>query len=181
MKMNKFTSILTVLSIVFSLAGLSAVAYFHHTKVSYGFVNTEKLLNSFIDSQKALDEIRAEEDRWTKERKVIEDSLRAFEERMVASYANLSVDEKRKMKNEQVSRIEELGRFNQARSKAIENKRLEKLQGVYQKINAAMKDFAMERGLDIVFASSNGSIVYGDGTDADMTDDFLHFLNNRFK
>lgn len=179
--MNKLTSIIAVIAIVLSIAGLATVTYFHNIKVNYGFVNTEKLLNSFVESQKVLDEIRAEEEKWVSERKIIEDSLKAFEERTAATYQNLSVDEKRKIKSEHVSRIEELGRFNQARSNAIQNKRLEKLQGVYQKINAAMLDFASENGLDVVFASSNGSIVYGDGSDADLTEKFLLFLNNRFK
>jgi Skp family chaperone for outer membrane proteins len=179
--MNKLTSFLAALAIVFSLAGLAAVAYFHNNNVNYGFVNTEKLLNSFVESQKAMDEIRVEEEKWTKERTIIEDSLKAFEERIAATYEKLTVDEKRKVKAEQVARIEELGRFNQARSAAIQNKRLEKLQSVYQKINAALVDFASEKGLDVVFASSNGSIIYGDGTDADLTEKFLLFLNNRFK
>lgn len=179
--MNKFSTFLAALAIVFSVAGLSAVAYFHNSKVNYGFVNTEKMLNSFVESQKALDEIRVEEEQWIKERTVIEDSLKAFEKHIDSTYSKLSVDEKRKVKSEHVSRIEELGRFNQARSTAIQNKRLEKLQSVYQKINAAMADFASERGLDVVFASSNGSIVYGEGTDADLTEEFLRFLNARFK
>ena len=179
--MNKFTSFIAALAIIFSIAALAAVAYFHNNNINYGFVNTEKLLNSFVESQKALDEIRIEEDRWVMERNVIEDSLKAFEKRIAASYEKLSVDEKRKVNAEHVSRIEELGRFNQARSTAIQNKRIEKLQNVYQKINAAMVDFASENGFDVVFASSNGSIVYGDGSDADLTEKFLRFLNNRFK
>ena len=179
--MNKLTSFLAVVAILLSICGLAMVTYFHHTTVHYGFVNTEKLLTSFVESQKALDEIRAEEERWAKEKTIIEDSLKAFEERLSLTYGKMSVEEKRKAKAEQVNRIEELGRFNQARSSAIQNKRLEKLQGVFQKINAAMADFAKENGLDVVFASGNGSIVYGDGTAADLTDEFLLFLNNRFK
>ena len=173
--MNKLTSILAIFAILLSVGSVSVVGYYKHKKIDYGFVNTEKLLNSFVD------EIRVEEDRWIKERTVIEDSLKAFEKRIAETYSKLSVDEKRKIKSEQVNRIEELGRFNQARSAAIKNKRVEKLQSVYQKINAAMADFASERGLDVVFASSNGSIVYGDGTNADLTEEFLRFLNARFK
>lgn len=179
--MNKLTSLLAFFAITLSICSISVVGYYKYKKIDYGFVNTEKLLNSFVESQKALDEIHAEENRWVKERTIIEDSLKAFEERIAVNYDKLPVDEKRKLKSEQVSRIEELGRFNQARSAAIQNKRQEKLQGVYQKINAAMTDFASERGLDVVFASSNGSIVYGDGTDADLTEEFLRFLNARFK
>lgn len=179
--MNKATSIIATLAIVLSICAIAMVGYYKASNVQYGFVNTEKLLNSFVESQKALDEIKAEEEKWNKERAIIEDSLRAFETRMAETYATLSVSEKKKVKSEQVSRIEELGRFNQARSSAIQKLQVEKLQNVYQKINAAMADFASERGIDIVFASSNGSIVYGDGTNADLTEDFLRFLNARFK
>lgn len=179
--MKKVISVVAAISIVLSLCSIAMVVYYKTNRINYGFVNTEKLLNSFVESQKALDEIRAEEEKWTAERTVIEDSLRAFEERMKETYTNLSVNEKKRMKEEQVNRIEELGRFNQARSVNIQNMRAEKLQNIYQKINAAMDDFALNRGIDIVFASSNGSIVYGDGTKADLTDDFLLFLNQRFK
>lgn len=179
--MNKITSILSACAIVFSLCAIALVAYYKTTTINYGFVNTEKLLNSFVESQKAIDEIKVEEEKWVKERSIIEDSLKAFETRMSEIYATLSIGEKKKMKSEQVVRIEELGRFDQARSMAIQNMRVEKLQNVYQKINAAMADFASERGIEIVFASSNGSIVYGDGTAADLTEDFLRFLNARFK
>lgn len=179
--MNKMMSIAATFAIVLSLSSIAMVVYYKINLVNYGFVNTEKLLNSFVESQKALDEIRAEEEKWIAERTVIEDSLRAFEDRMNKTYATLSVKEKKKVKEEQVSRIEDLGRFNQVRSANIQNMRVEKLKNVYQKINAAMADFALSRGFDIVFASSNGSIVYGDGTKADLTDDFLLFLNQRFK
>lgn len=179
--MNKLTFFFAITAILLSVCGLATSIYIHKTTVHYGFVNSEKLLNSFVESQKALDEIRVEEERWLNERTVIEDSLKAFEKRIDSTYDKLSVDEKRKVKSEHVSRIEELGRFNQARATAIQNMRLEKLQGVYQKINSAMADFASERGLDVVFASSNGSIVYGDGTEADLTEEFLRFLNARFK
>ena len=48
----------------------------------YGFVNTEKILESFGESQKASGEIRVEEERWLTEARIIEDSLAAFEARI---------------------------------------------------------------------------------------------------
>jgi len=179
--MNRFVFWSALFSIIASFAGIVCVVFFLHNDINYGFVNTEKLLNSFVESQKALDEIRDEEEKWMKEKRIIEDSLYAFEARMKKTYKNLSIDEKKKMKKEQTARIEELARFNSARAQSIQNLRTEKLQGIYNKINAAMLDFATERGLDVVFASSNGSIVYGEGSDADLTDAFLCFLNARFK
>ena len=148
--MSKVASSISFLAIILSIFGLAISIYIHRTSIHYGFVNTEKLLNSFVESQKAMDEIRAEEQKWSVDRKIIEDSLKSFEDFISKNYSELSVDEKNKVKIEQVSRIEELGHFNQARSVAIQNMRLEKLQNVYQKINAAMADFAMERNLDVL-------------------------------
>ncbi|MCL4103376.1 periplasmic chaperone for outer membrane proteins Skp [Fibrobacter sp. UWH9] len=179
--MNKMGKIAAVLAVIISLAGIAYVLQHSKDEVRYGFVNTEKLLNSFVESQKALDEVQQAETKWNTERLVIEDSLKAFEARVVESYEKLSVAEKTAMKKEQVSRIEELGRFNQARANSIQQLRVQKLQNVYEKINAAMSDFAKKNGLDIVFATSNGSIVYGEGSKVDVTDDFLVFLNDRFK
>lgn len=179
--MNNICKIAAVLAIVISLVGVAYVVFLNQNEVHYGFVNTEKLMNSFVESQKALDEVKQAEGKWDADRAVIEDSLKAFETRMLESYEKLSVLEKTNMKKEQVSRIEELSRFNQARASAIQELRLQKLQSVYEKINASMSDFAKKKGLDIVFASSNGSIVYGDGSKVDITEDFLVFLNDRFK
>ena len=94
--MNKIMASVSLAAIVISLCSIAMVAHYKANNVSYGFVNTEKLLNSFVESQKALDEIRAEEEKWSAERTIIEDSLRAFEDRMREVYANLSVDEKKK-------------------------------------------------------------------------------------
>ena len=179
--MNKFCKVAAVLAVVISLVGVAYVAIHSKNEVHYGFVNTEKLMNSFVESQKALEEVKQAEEKWNSDRELIEDSLKAFEKRMMESYDKLSVAEKTDLKKEQVSRIEELGRFNQARASAIQELRLQKLQSVYEKINASMSDFAKKKGLDIVFASSNGSIVYGDGSKVDITEDFLVFLNDRFK
>ncbi|OWV05082.1 OmpH family outer membrane protein [Fibrobacter sp. UWH1] len=179
--MNKISKLFAVLAIVISLIGVGYVYQHNQNEVHYGFVNTEKLLNGFVESRKAVDEVKKAEEKWNAERSVIEDSLKAFETRAAENYEKLSVAEKTKLKKEQIARIEELGRFNQVRANAIQQLNVEKLQGIYEKINAAMVDFAKKQKLDIVFASSNGSIVYGDGSKVDITEDFLVFLNDRFK
>lgn len=179
--MNKLCKFFSILALTISLAGVIYVAFHEKKEVHYGFVNTERLLNSFVESQKALDEVNQVDNKWNVERAVIEDSLKAFEQRLNESYDKLSVAEKIEKKREQTARIEELRRFDMARANSIQQLRVQKLQSVYEKINVAIIDFAKENGLDIIFASSNGSIVYGDGSKVDFTDDFLNFLNNRFK
>ncbi|PWJ61117.1 MULTISPECIES: OmpH family outer membrane protein [unclassified Fibrobacter] len=174
-------NVISLLAIAAAIAGFLVLGISKQSQISYGFVNTEKLLESFVESNRAMEEIRAEEKKWVESRTIIEDSLKAFEQRVSLIYDTASVKKKTELKDEQVRRIEELGRFNQSYSNRIQNMRVEKLGSIYQKINTAMNDYAREKGLDVVFASSNGSIVYGDGSKADITADFLVFLNKRFK
>lgn len=172
---------LSILSVVLSLVSIAAVGYYHSTCIRYGFVNTEKMLSSFVESQRVLDNLRNEEEKWLAEKSIIEDSLASFERDLENKYESLSAEEKIKAKKEHMNRIEELGKFNIAREKAIQALQIEKMNSVYQKINSSMQEFAKEKKLDIVFASSNGSIVYGDGSKADVTEEFILFLNSRYK
>ena len=177
----KFEKAILFLAMVLALASLAAAVYFHSTNVRYGFVNTEKILESFGESQKVSGEIRAEEERWLTEARIIEDSLAAFEARIQKDYGKLSVKEKLELKKEHAARIGELERFNEARKNALLKMQREKLEGVYGKINSAMDEFARSSRLDVVFATSDGSIVFGDGGKADLTEEFVRFLNSRYK
>lgn len=179
--MNRVCVLLAVVSLLLSLAGWFFIGVFQQKNIRYGFVNTERLLNEFDESKRAVDRISEEQEKWNVQRAIIEDSLKAFEKRMELSYDSLSVEERKRLKQEQLRRMEELGRFNQARANSLEKRRVEELQAVYQKINVAIGTFAKERKLDVVFASSNGNIVYGNGTSADLTDDFVKFLNEQFR
>ncbi len=170
-----------IIPTLLSLASIIAVIYYHTTSVRYGFVNTEKMLSSFVESQKVFDDLRAEEEKWLAEKRIIEDSLVSFERDLENKYESLSIEEKIKAKKEHLNRIEELGKFNIAREKAIQALQIEKMTSVYQKINSSIQEFAKKEKLDIVFASSNGSIVYGDGSKVDVTGEFVLFLNSRYK
>ena len=108
------------------------------------------------------------------------DSLAAFESRMELVYDSASLETRTRLKSEQVRRIEELGRFTKAEENGLIKMRSELMEPVYKQINSALAEFSRERGLDVVFASSNGSIVYGEGSRADITDDFVSFLNKRY-
>ncbi|MBR5694566.1 MAG: OmpH family outer membrane protein [Fibrobacter sp.] len=179
--MNKIPFFIAVTALALSILGWGVVGITLHKEVRYGFVNTERLLNEFSESKKAIEKIDDEKKKWDEQRTIISDSLKAFETRMEKMYDSLSIGEKKKIKEEQLHRIEEFNHFNQASAKSLEKRRVEELQAIYEKINAAMVDFAGEKNIDIVFATSNGNIVYGNGTSADLTDDFLRFLNERFK
>lgn len=179
--MNKLTLFFALFSIFLSIVGFTVVIHESKATIHYGFVNTEKLLNSFTESRIAVESIQQEESKWSKKRSVLEDSLKAFEKRLEVVYDTISLEKKRALKKEHSQRIEELDRFGLAQETAISNMQTEKLAAIYEKINAAISEYAQTRNLDVIFASSHGSIVYGEGTAADLTQDFLQFLNARYE
>lgn len=179
--MNRILCALAAMSLVFSLSGIAYCIAVRHSSVHYGFINTEKLLDGFVESQKVQEKLLQEQLKWDNAQKTMEDSLSAFEERMMLEYDTASVTTKRMLKSEQIRRMEELGRFGKARAEGLKKLQSEQMGPVYQKINVSLEEYAKKHGLDVVFASSSGSIVYGEGSKADITEDFLFFLNGRFK
>lgn len=172
---------LAVVSIILSVFGITWLFISENNKVRYGFVNTEKLLASFLESQKAMQIVRNEDEKWRNNLDIIQDSLNAFENRMMISYETKSLTEKKALKEEQIRRIEEMRRFEKAQVTKIDELRVQKLQEIYDKINSALIDYANRKGLDLIFATSNGNIVFGDGAALDLTKDFSLFLNERFR
>ena len=179
--MKKNYVFIVVVSMLLSLASIGCVFYYKNNQIHYGFLNTEKLLNSFVESQKAMDQLKKEDDAWQKKEDSLKDSLVVFESRMNLSYEKMSVNEKKKVRQEQIELLEGLNNLKKARNVSLQKMRTEKLQSVYTKINSALSDYAALKKIDLIFASSNGSIVYGNGSPADLTDDFLVFLNKRFE
>lgn len=169
-----------MIALVLSVGGVVFCLVVKSSTVRYGFVNTEKLLTSFVGAQRVEGELRKEKDKWDSARRTMADSLAAFESRMELVYDSASLETKKRLKSEQVHRIEELGRFTKAEENGLIKMRSELMEPVYKQINSALAEFSRERGLDVVFASSNGSIVYGEGSRADITDDFVSFLNKRY-
>lgn len=179
--MNRLANVFALVALILSAVGIIYCIFVHETSVRYGFINTEKMLNTFVDAQKVRDQMLAEESKWNDAEKVIEDSLATFEERLKLEYDTASIETKKRLKSEQTHRMEELGRFEQAKKDGLQKMQSELMAPVYEKINGSLAEYAKEHGLDVVFASSNGSIVYGDGSRADLTEDFVLFLNNKYQ
>lgn len=179
MKIN--CNIVSVLALLIAVMGVAYCLFMRQSSIRYGFVNTEKLMSTFVESQKVDVQVAAERVKWESARSTMQDSLVAFEDRMGRMYDTASVETRKELKSEQIRRMEELGRFEQAMSNGLQKMRTELMTPVYKEINEALAEYAREQGLDVVFASSNGSIVYGDGSKADITDGFVAFLNKRYR
>ncbi len=174
---NKLVVFSALLSLTLSISGIAWVVISHQKQAKFGFINTQIMLDSYLESQKTMKEIAANEDKWLKNHQIIVDSLKAFEQRVSVGYDKLPFEKRKEIKDEQIRRIEELRRFENAKEQTLGNAQAQKMQALYSKINVAIAEFAALEGLDLVFATSNGNIVYGEGAALDLTNKFVVFLN----
>lgn len=178
---NKWMAVCAVLALALALAGSLFLYLGQQRQVRYGFVNTPVLLGAFSESAKIQKELQADQLKVQGDLQIIKDSLAAFEARMAVEYPQAALARKTELKREQIRRLEEAARFEETQQKRLAASQAEKLQGIYNKINAALVEYGASRGIDVIFGTADGNILYGIGTSADLTADFSAFLNTRYK
>lgn len=168
-----------------SLAGVLALATFLLVKRpsnrTFAFVDTGRLLTSFKDAHRVNKEVEVEDLKWKAAFKVMEDSLKAFMDTMTVRYDLADFKTKREMQDELAVRNQQVTNFQRVNTGKMQEISREKLAKVYEKIDAFMKEFGKSHGYDVVFGTSQGSILYGEGTAADITDEVIEELNRRYE
>lgn len=150
-------------------------------RVHFGFINTQKVLASFSEADKIQKEVDVQRQKFEGELQILKDSLAAFEKRMAESYARASMAEKTSLKKEQIRLLEQANRFEEVQSKKLLELQAQKMQDVFQKINGVLDEYGKYKGYDVIFGTAEGSILYGNGTAADLTAEFSHYLNDRYR
>lgn len=159
--------------------GLSVANRLEAKKVA--FVDTQRLITGFKEAHKVNKEIQAEDEKWRKDLKAIEDSLKAHMDDMSANYDRSDAKSKKEMQDKLSLRNQQMNNFERMNVKRMQELTTKKMSSVYEKINASMKEYGKAKRYDIVFGTVSGSILYGEGTKADITDEVVELLNRRFE
>lgn len=146
-----------------------------------GFVDSSLLMASFTESHRVETEMRNSSQKWKSDQKAMQDSLDAFVNRMSAAYGKADAKGKRSWQDELSARNQEIANFVRANEMKQAKVRQEKMQGVYAKINAFMKEFGSKYHYDMVFGTvQGGNILYGSDTRCDVTQQIIEGLNKRY-
>jgi Skp family chaperone for outer membrane proteins len=175
---------IALLSLVLALVALGLILKTDLAKgraKKIAFVDTQRLLTGFKEAHKVNKEIEAEDGKWRKDLKTMEDSLKAHMDNMSANYDHADVKKKKEMQDELSVRNQQTNNFERVNVKRMQDLTNKKMAAVYEKINSLMKEYGKAKDYDIVFGTVNGSILYGEGTSADITDEFVELLNKRFE
>jgi outer membrane protein len=145
------------------------------------FVDTQRLLTGFKESNKVNKEIEAIDMKWKGDFKAMQDSLKAFMDTMTVKYDKADVKGKKEMQEELELRNQQMNNFERINTKKMQDLSREKLSVVFEKVNAFMKEYGASKGYDVIFGTTQGNIIYGEGTAADITNDVLAKLNQRYE
>jgi outer membrane protein len=172
---------LGLLAVLLTLA-LSAFVFSHRSSSPrIAFINSQRLLMGFKDAIKVNKEVEEEDTKWRGVMKMMDDSLKAFMDSMSVKYDKADLKKKKEMQDELAVRNQEIGNFERVNTQKMQKLSQEKLATVYEKINAFLKEYGKQKSYDIIFGSTQGSILYGEGTAADVTDEVIGKLNQRYE
>lgn len=145
------------------------------------FVDTQRVLMGFKDANAVNKAVEAEDQIWKSALKVMEDSLKSYMDSMTVKYDKADAKTKKEMQDELSVRNQQINNFERVNTKKMQDLSREKLASVFEKINALLKEYGKARHFDVIFGTAQGSILYGEGTPADITDEIIAKLNQRYE
>lgn len=174
-KVKFFTNVGLLIALVSALGASSSFA-----QLKIGYINSQKILETFKDAQdvrKQLSDLNAQ---WEKEARGMQKQVQTLQEELESQ--SLLLSEQRKQ--EKVQEIQTLGQkyqlfLNQKWGQQGEGvkKEVELLQPVYEKINVAIKKIGKAEGYQYIFDVVAGNILYASDDQPDLTEKLLAELN----
>jgi Skp family chaperone for outer membrane proteins len=163
-----------------SIAAIFVHSYFFIPRIAY--VDTNKLMIGFSEANRVEKELKAEDDKWRGQLKMIKDSVQASIDIMSKEFNTAKPDRRKELEDNLSAWNQRANNFRQANMEKMEKLKAEKIGTVYQKINVFMAEFGKRHHYGIVMGTlSGGNILYADERKFDITDRIIRGLNERYK
>jgi outer membrane protein len=175
------SNVIAVLALAVALGSLALQVKGGSVEKRIAFVDSGRLMTGFKEAHKVNGEIKADDDKWKVNLKVMEDSLKSFMDSMTVKYDAADAKGKRAFQDELAARNQQINNYTAAQGRKMEESAHKRMAGIYEKINAYMKEYGKRKGYYLVFGTNNGNIIYGEGTPVDITDAVIEGLNKRYE
>jgi outer membrane protein len=172
---------LAAIALAVALAALGVSLKSGDVERRIAFVDTGRLMTGFTEAHKVNKEIKADDEKWRANLKVMEDSLQSFMDTMTVRFDAADVKTKRALQDELASRNQQINNYTAAQGRKMEEAAGKRMATVYEKINSFMKEYGKTKGYYLVFGTSNGNIIYGEASPVDITDAVIKGLNQRYE
>ena len=178
--MWKKTAIPVILSLLVFVSLTILAEHFYIPRIAY--IETAKLMVGFSEAAQAERELKAENEKWQTELKVLQDTLAAHVELMSKEYDLATPQRKKELQDILSASNQKVNNFKQANIAKMEKLHSEKMKGVIEKVNIYVQEYGKKHRYSIIFRTvQGGSILYGNNARYDITEEIIKGLNARYK
>ncbi len=181
--MNSFKKNIITNALVFVLLFGVCISIYNFSFTSkIAYIDTSKLLVGFSEASKVERELKAEDEKWKSQLKILEDSLQASMDLMSKEYDNANAARKKELQDILSARNQQINNFRQANMRKMEKLKQEKMKGVFDKANVFLAEYGKKHRYSMVFGTAaGGTILYGNEQKYDITNAIIKGLNERYK
>lgn len=183
MSQNKqYSTIIVSTLISLVLVGIYGIVNQIYFSPHLAYINTGKLIVGFSEANKVEKEIKVEDDKWQAQYKQLMDSVQVTMNGMSKEYNEATPSKKKELQDMLSARNQQANNYRQACMRKIDDLRQKKMQAVYDKINVFLSEYGKKHHYGIILGTvAGGSIVYGNESKFDITDEIVKGLNERYK
>jgi Skp family chaperone for outer membrane proteins len=167
--------------LVLLLTCVATALYSCSHELPMAYVDTARLMVGFSEAAQVQRELKAEDDKWQTQLKVIQDSVQSAVDAMSTEFNKASPQRKRELQDLLSARNQQMNNFVQANQARMEKLRREKMQAVVDRANLYIEEYGKKHGYGLILGTAAGNIVYADRERYDVTDDIIAGLNERYK
>ena len=150
--MKAYTILLTVTLMVMGSLGLQAQS------LKIGYTNTDYILSKLPEAKQIESELKTHRDQLGAQLKSKQQEFERKYQSFIDGQATMTDVVKNDVQNELQSLQESIHKFATEAEKSLQNKQVQLLTPVYEKIDGGIKEVAKEKGFSHVFA--NGVLLY---------------------
>jgi outer membrane protein len=150
--MKAYTILLTVTLMVMGSLGLQAQS------LKIGYTNTDYILSKLPEAKQIESELKTHRDQLGAQLKSKQQEFERKYQSFIDGQATMTDVVKNDVQNELQSLQESIQKFATEAEKSMQNKQVQLLTPVYEKIDGGIKEVAKEKGFSHVFA--NGVLLY---------------------
>ena len=143
------------------------------------FVDNSVLLQNYKGAKAAREKIEAKRQEWTRNAKVLEDSINALNKQLMEFGKSMPKEELKRKSTLLDGKQQDYIRYVRATSEKASKMEKDEMQPIFDELNASIKDYAKQKRYTLVFGTvAGGNILFGSDA-VDITQDFLSYANQR--
>jgi hypothetical protein len=170
----------TVIILIGLISITTSILWSEWRRPNVAFVDTKLVLDSFQPAIRSNELVKKESERILKDQKIIEDKIANYVQIITKEYDAASLPQKKIYQDSLAVLNQELNQFKGVNQRKLQEFAQKQMADVLSQVNAFLVEYGQAENYDIIFGTTNGSVIYGTGTKLDITKQVSVALNEKF-